>query len=239
MANLHTYDEDDDLTLGRSDILSSPTPSKPKPSGTNVMMENAEVLQALLQKLYPSLKEAKETKEGLDTWYKSLGMLLEQAAREGKKLNEVIEKTKGTVIQVKFADGTKEQMDNYLSQLDSRIKGSVDSSAKVMEVAVKPAVEKIIKNSIEVVDKHCDSRIHAVKKKMGAGHWMSSTNYWLMLVIMWVSASYALYTAWDVCLWGEVWNRIWLPVCMVGGLVMLLILHVWLSLRDSNPLGKY
>lgn len=99
---------------------------------------------------------------------------------------------------------------------------------------IKVAITKHAKSTLQSVDEACDMRIKKAKKELGSdkGIFLSWWNFWPLVLMTVISTAYAIYTAFNLCLWDEVWERIWLPFLFIVGFFSYLLLILWLNERE-------
>lgn len=87
-------------------------------------------------------------------------------------------------------------------------------------------------STIKIIDASCEAKIEKTRKDMGVGRgiYLSWPNFWAMFLTTIVSVSYTIYTAFNQCLWDEIWERVWLPllvfVCMCGCFALIVLLNI-------------
>ena len=91
-------------------------------------------------------------------------------------------------------------------------------------------------STIKNIDATCEAKIEKTRKEMGVGKgiYLSWPNYWAMFLTTIVCISYTTYTAFNQCLWDEIWERIWLPLLVFVGMCGCAALIVWLNIREGK-----
>ena len=70
------------------------------------------------------------------------------------------------------------------------------------------------------------------------GIYLSWWNFWAMIIMAITSVGYAIYAAFNRCLWDELWERLWFPLLVLLFFVCSIGLMVWLNLREYR-IPKY
>ncbi|MBQ9262318.1 MAG: hypothetical protein IJ185_09510, partial [Prevotella sp.] len=63
-------------------------------------------------------------------------------------------------------------------------------------------------------------------------------NFWAMIIMAITSVGYAIYAAFNRCLWDVLWERLWFPLLVFLFFVCSIGLMVWLNLREYR-IPKY
>lgn len=102
---------------------------------------------------------------------------------------------------------------------------------------VNNVINRHRETTIKTIDVTCEAKIEKTRKEMGIGKgiYLSWPNFWAMFLTTIVCISYTTYTAFNQCLWDEVWERIWLPFLVFIGMCGLAALTVWLNIREGRP----
>ena len=118
------------------------------------------------------------------------------------------------------------------NQVNARIE---ESAAKIKEDITKHA-----DLTIKSVSEACDKKIESTKKELGTnkGIFLTWWNFWLMIAMTIYSVAYAVYAAFNRCLWDELWERLWFPLLVLLFFVCSIGLMVWLNLREYR-IPKY
>ena len=106
------------------------------------------------------------------------------------------------------------------------------STAEYVNNIINRHKESTIKN----IDATCEAKIEQTRKEMGVGRgiYLSWPNFWAMLLTTIVCISYTTYTAFNQCLWDEIWERIWLPFVVFIGMCGCAVLIVWLNIKEGR-----
>lgn len=102
---------------------------------------------------------------------------------------------------------------------------------------VNNVINRHKETTIKTIDATCEAKIEKTRKEMGIGRgiYLSWPNFWAMFLMTIFSAGYTTYTAFNQCLWDEVWERIWLPLLVFVGMCGCAVLIVWLNIREGRP----
>jgi hypothetical protein len=105
-------------------------------------------------------------------------------------------------------------------------------SAEFVNNIINRHKESTIKN----FDATCEAKIEKTRKEMGEGRgiYLSWPNFWAMFLTTIVCISYTIYTAFNQCLWDEIWERIWLPLLVFVGMCGCLALIFWLNIKEGG-----
>lgn len=127
-----------------------------------------------------------------------------------------------------------------LTKLPELISLQVNQNVGEAANNVKVAITKHAESTLQSVDEACDMRIKKAKRELGAdkGIFLSWWNFWSLVLMTVTSNAYAVYTAFNLCLWDEVWERIWLPFFVIVGFFSYLFLMLWLNKREYK-IPKY
>lgn len=111
-------------------------------------------------------------------------------------------------------------------QVNMRIE---ESAAKIKEDITKHA-----DLTIKSVGEACDKKVKSTKKELGTnkGIFLTWWNFWAMILLTVTSTGYAVYAAFNNCLWDLIWERLWFPFAVLSLLGGTLGLITWLNLRE-------
>ena len=122
----------------------------------------------------------------------------------------------------------------YLSGLPRKMYNAsrdcqVETTKFFKQVAI-PQLQSMIKD----VDDANEARMEKTKKELEVkkGVYMSTSNFWAWILLTFVSCCYSLFRAFQDCLWGELWDRIWLPFLTIASIFVLIFGIVLLNIRD-------
>ena len=104
-----------------------------------------------------------------------------------------------------------------------------ESAAKIKEDITKHA-----DLTIKSVGEACDKKVKSTKKELGTnkGIFLTWWNFWAMILLTVTSTGYAVYAAFNNCLWDLIWERLWFPFAVLSLLGGTLALMTWLNLRE-------
>ena len=155
-----------------------------------------------------------------------------------KKYNELLKKY--ISIENKL-DGYKD-MQVSLSSVDVAILRELPKSLSTAVIRqINNAANKIKEDitshadtTMKGLDNACEAKIAATKKEKGTdkGIYLSWWNFWAMATLTLYSCAYAMYAAFNECLWNEVFERIWLPFLMIVSIPSILAFLFWLNDKE-------
>lgn len=110
----------------------------------------------------------------------------------------------------------------FLRELPNGISKAMNDSLTGIAEQINKAINQNATSTIQAVNSACDERIKIAKKELGAkkGIFLTWWNFWLMIAMTIYSVAYAVYAAFNRCLWGELWEILWLPfvtLLLLGG----------------------
>ena len=154
-----------------------------------------------------------------------------------KSLNAILSKLddyKNLEVSLSSADvaALRELPKALSNQVNARIE---ESAAKIKEDITKHA-----DLTIKSVSEACDKKIESTKKELGTnkGIFLTWWNFWAMILLTVTSTGYAVYAAFNSCLWDLIWERLWFPFAVLSLLGGTLGLITWLNLREYR-IPKY
>ena len=95
----------------------------------------------------------------------------------------------------------------FLRELPNGISKAMNDSLTGIAEQINKAINQNATSTIQAVNSACDERIKTAKKELGAkkGIFLTWWNFWLMIAMTIYSVAYAVYAAFNRCLWGELW----------------------------------
>ena len=186
-----------------------------------------------------NMQEPTSTFEQADINYMQMQLEMQRNIKEIQ--DKVIQLQKNQEKQAQLQNAPKEVIATlsikdreYLSSLPHKMyeasrKNQVETTKFFQQVAI-PQLNSMIK----VTDDACDAKMEKTKKELEVkkGVYMSTTNFWAFFILMFVSTGYSLFRAFQDCLWGELWDRIWLPFLAIASIIVLIIGIVITNIRD-------
>ncbi|MBR3648163.1 MAG: hypothetical protein IKN59_07235, partial [Paludibacteraceae bacterium] len=104
---------------------------------------------------------------------------------------------------------------------------------------VKEDIDKQTVSSMKSLTGTCDKKTEELKKVLNnKGIYLSWWNFWAMIIMAITSVGYAIYAAFNRCLWDVLWERLWFPLLVLLFFVCSIGLMVWLNLREYR-IPKY
>ena len=112
-----------------------------------------------------------------------------------------------------FSQKDRKTLDELPGNISQKVCDDLKQTGKMVK-------EDISKHSDETLEKNTqlfNLRLEKTKEEMGVnkGIFLSWPNFWAMIILTVISTSYATYTAFSRCLWGELWERVWMPFTFI------------------------
>ena len=135
-------------------------------------------------------------------------------------------------FKVSLSDEDKKLMEEMPENMAKEFGRYKTESAEYVNNIINRHKESTIKN----IDATCEAKIEKTRKEMGVGRgiYLSWPNFWAMFLMTIVSVGYTIYTAFNLCLWDEIWERVWLPLLVFVGMCGCAALIVWLNIREGK-----
>ena len=186
--------------------------NKQEPSAEAEISDTYGYLQKLLE-LEREIAVIQQQQIEIQATQKTLFLLLEDSCKDFK---------------VSLSDEDKELMDKMPEDMAKEFSRYKTGIAEYVNNVINRHKESTIKN----IDAACEAKIEKTRKDMGVGRgiYLSWPNFWAMFLMTIVSVGYTIYTAFNQCLWDEIWERVWLPlivfVCMCGCAALIVLLNI-------------
>ena len=148
-----------------------------------------------------------------------------------KSLNAILTKLDGYKnLEVTLSSADVPALREFPEALSKQVNMRIEESA----TKIKEDITKHANLTIKSVGEACDKKIESAKKELGTnkGIFLTWWNFWAMILLTITSTSYAVYTAFNSCLWDELWERLWFPFAVLSLLGGTLGLITWLNLRE-------
>ena len=155
----------------------------------------------------------------------------EQNAKILETMERLVNRLEGCKnIKVSLSEEDK----NMLSDLPITINKHVAITVGQAGEKVKEDIDKYTDSTLKTVSEACDRKTEKVMEVVnsGKGIFLTWWNFWAMILLTVISTSYAVYAAFNSCLWGELWERLWFPFAVLSLLGGTLGLITWLNLRE-------
>lgn len=136
-----------------------------------------------------------------------------------KSLNAILSKMDSYKnLEVSLSSADVAALREFPKALSNQVNARIEESA----AKIKEDITKHADLTIKSVGEVCDKKIESTKKKLGTnkGIFLTWWNFWLMIAMTIYSVAYAVYAAFNRCLWGELWEILWLPfatLLLLGG----------------------
>jgi hypothetical protein len=136
-----------------------------------------------------------------------------------KSLNAILSKLDGYKnLEVSLSSADVAALREFPKALSNQVNARIEESA----AKIKEDITKHADLTIKSVSEACDKKIESTKKELGTnkGIFLTWWNFWLMIAMTIYSVAYAVYAAFNRCLWGELWEILWLPfatLLLLGG----------------------
>lgn len=161
----------------------------------------------------------------------------EQNAKILETMERLMKRLEGCKnIKVSLSEDDK----NLLSDLPITINKHVAITVGQAGEKVKEDIDKYTDSTLKTVSEACDKNNEKVMEVVnsGKGIFLTWWNFWAMILLTVTSTSYAVYAAFNSCLWDELWERLWFPFAVLLLLGGTLGLITWLNLREYR-IPKY
>lgn len=160
----------------------------------------------------------------------------EQSEKIVRSLNGLVRRLEGCKdIKVSLSEDDK----NLLSALPITINKHVATTVGEAGQKVKEDIDKQTVSSMKSLTGTCDKKTEELKKVLNnKGIYLSWWNFWAMIIMAITSVGYAIYAAFNRCLWDVLWERLWFPLLVFLFFVCSIGLMVWLNLREYR-IPKY
>lgn len=148
-----------------------------------------------------------------------------------KSLDDILAKLDGYKhMKVSLSSADVAALREFPKELSKQVNMRIEESA----AKIKEDIKKHADSTIKSVGEACDKNVESTKKELGTnkGIYLTWWNFWAMILLTVTSTSYAVYTAFNSCLWNELWKKLWFPFTVLlffGGTLGLI---VWLNLRE-------
>ena len=155
----------------------------------------------------------------------------EQNAKILETMERLVNRLEGCKnIKVSLSEEDK----NMLSDLPITINKHVAITVGQAGEKVKEDIDKHTDSTLKTVSEACDRKTEKVMEVVNnrKGIFLTWWNFWAMILLTVISTSYAVYAAFNSCLWGELWERLWFPFAVLSLLGGTLGLITWLNLRE-------
>ena len=174
---------------------------------------------------YDHLKKVLETQRSFDAIQKKNAEILSSQENVLQRLEVYKSMTFG------FSQTDRKALDNLPGKISQKVREDI----KQVENAAIDSINKHAEATMEKYGNLLDQKLEAAKKEIGVnkGIFLSWYNFWTMLILTVFSTSYTVYTAFGLCLWDEIWERIWLPLCVLVFFAFMLGLIIYLNFRND------
>lgn len=127
-----------------------------------------------------------------------------------------------------------------LRELPKSLSSAVIRQVNDAATKIKEDITNHANSTMKGLDNACNAKIAETKKEMGTskGIYLSWWNFWAMVILTLYRCVYAMYAAFNRCLWSEVFERIWLPFFTIVSIPSTLAFLFWLNEREYK-LPKY
>ena len=152
-----------------------------------------------------------------------------------KSLNAILSKLDGYKnLEVSLSSADVAALRDFPKALSNQINMRIEESA----AKIKEDIMKHAELTIKSVGEACDKKIESTKKELGTnkGIFLTWWNFWAIITITIYSIAYAVYVAFNRCLWNEIFERIWLPFLTIVGIFGTLAFIFWLNDREYRML---
>ena len=154
-----------------------------------------------------------------------------------KSLNAILSKLDDYKnLEVSLSSADVAALQAFPEALSKQVNMRIEESA----VKIKEDITKHADLTIKSVSEACDKKIESTKKELGTnkGIFLTWWNFWAMILLTVTSTGYAVYAAFNSCLWDLIWERLWFPFAVLSLLGGTLGLITWLNLREYR-IPKY
>ena len=161
----------------------------------------------------------------------------EQNAKILETMERLVNRLEGCKnIKVSLSEEDK----NMLSDLPITINKHVANTVGQAGQKVKEDIDKHTDSTLKTVSKACDRKTEKVMEVInsGKGIYISLWNFWAMILMTMASVGYAIYAAFNRCLWDVLWEKLWFPLLVLLFFGCLIGLIFWLNLREYR-IPKY
>lgn len=157
----------------------------------------------------------------------------EQNAKILETMERLVKRLEGCKnIKVSLTEDDK----NMLSDLPITINKHVAITVGQAGEKVKEDIDMHTDSTLKTVCEACDRKTEKVMEVVnsGKGIFLTWWNFWAMILLTVSSTCYAVYAAFNSCLWDELWERLWFPFAVLSLLGGTLGLITWLNLRECR-----
>lgn len=163
--------------------------------------------------------------------------------RQQEQNEKILESMERLIIRLEGCKNIKvslsEDDKNLLSALPITINKHVATTVGEAGQKVKEDIDKQTVSSMKSLTGTCDKKTEELKKVLNnKGIYLSWWNFWAMIIMAITSVGYAIYAAFNRCLWDMLWERLWFPLLVLLFFVCSIGLMVWLNLREYR-IPKY
>lgn len=148
-----------------------------------------------------------------------------------KSLNAILTKLDGYKnLEVSLSSADVAALREFPKALSNQVNMRIEESA----AKIKEDITKHADLTIKSVGEACDKKSESTKKELGTnkGIFLTWWNFWAMIMLTFTSTSYAVYTAFNSCLWDLIWERLWLPFLFLVMICIAFVLIFWLNERE-------
>ena len=148
-----------------------------------------------------------------------------------KSLNAILSKLDGYKnLEVSLSSADVAALREFPEALSKQVNMRIEESA----TKIKEGITKHADSTIKSVGEACDKKIESTKKELGTnkGIFLTWWNFWAIITITLYSIAFAVYAAFNRCLWSELFERIWLPFLTIVGIFGTLAFIFWLNERE-------
>ena len=148
-----------------------------------------------------------------------------------KSLNEILTKLDGYKnLEVSLSSADVAALRELPKALSNQVNARIEESA----AKIKEDITKHADLTIKSVGEACDKKIESTKKELGTnkGIFLTWWNFWAMILLTVTSTGYAVYAAFNSCLWDLIWERLWLPFLFLVMICIAFALIFWLNERE-------
>ena len=150
-----------------------------------------------------------------------------------KSLNAILSKLDGYKnLEVSLSSADVAALQAFPEALSKQVNMRIEESA----VKIKEDITKHADLTIKSVGEACDKKVKSTKKELGTnkGIFLTWWNFWAMILLTVTSTGYAVYAAYNNCLWDLIWERLWLPFLFLVMICIAFVLIFWLNEREDR-----